>query len=730
MISPSRLVDEAEVVVVGAGPAGTAAAAVLASEGIDVLVLDRARPPRDKPCGDALTRSAVECLDRLGLEELVRAGTPIEGRRIVIGQRAEQVIPFRREPGRPLHARCIRRRELDAALLEAARARGARFRTAEVERPLFADALARGVAVALPDGTGEIRARHVIAADGAASAMRSGCGLERGEAGAATYAIRTYLRTERPLAPYFDFYAPVRCPAGPLAGPGWVFPVDDHVVNAGVSFWHATRTPSPRSMEEALICFVEELAREQRERFGELEQIGRALLAPLGSGFSPSRCEAGGVLFVGDAARTTDPLSGQGTANALLGAEQVARALAASLRRGGPPPSAGAILDRRFPRLDQELSLPVRVAGRHLERVAAGAVASADPFLTTLRDLVASQEDDPALGGVPLAGVERDEREAFATLLESFNEVALEELRTRFPFARELLHRELRADGGPLVAATTLAVGGAADADTDRRLSAALTLELLWLTSRCVSQLSEPDRASQPKLNNALAVLVSDFALGRAFRVATRVDVWLVARLAPTLAGLSEAQFQETRDLFSLDRTPERYLEAASGKRGALVALAAQAGARLAGLDRVVVGTLQRFGHELGVAYEISRDVVELLRGDEVTGKRPGQDVANGYYSLPVLHALRVDPELRGALGGRVAEADLDEVVARVVGAGGVDFALAELRARAGAARAILEEANGGAGRLLHALVDLPEARTREAAHAAPVGPEPVGALS
>ncbi|HVY97768.1 MAG TPA: FAD-dependent oxidoreductase, partial [Solirubrobacterales bacterium] len=107
--------EEAEIAVVGAGPAGCVAAANLAELGHDVLLIDKDSFPREKPCGDGLGHAAVAVAERLGLEELVEAAPEIASARVMIAHRRQTSIQFPRSPGRPL-PRCIPRKEFDAAL--------------------------------------------------------------------------------------------------------------------------------------------------------------------------------------------------------------------------------------------------------------------------------------------------------------------------------------------------------------------------------------------------------------------------------------------------------------------------------------------------------------------------------------------------------------------------------------------------------------------------------------
>lgn len=115
-----------DVIVVGAGPAGSVAAAILASGGRSVLVLDKSKFPRDKVCGDCLNPSAWKIIDRLGLSKSLRARMPTEVNRVEFSGAAGQHVAVNIPPS-PHPEVVIRRRDLDAMLVEHAVAKGAEF---------------------------------------------------------------------------------------------------------------------------------------------------------------------------------------------------------------------------------------------------------------------------------------------------------------------------------------------------------------------------------------------------------------------------------------------------------------------------------------------------------------------------------------------------------------------------------------------------------------------------
>ena len=180
--------DEADVVVVGAGPSGSTAAAMLGELGHEVLVVDKDQFPREKACGDGIMHPAVAMAERLGLASLIEAHWEIEVGRVIVGHRRQSITRFVRSRGRPL-PRCIGRADFDAALLGSARERGARVLHARVDEVEESSSGWRLHAVAGGESL-VLGARVVVAADGATSRLRRSLG--GAPSPPLAYAVRQY----------------------------------------------------------------------------------------------------------------------------------------------------------------------------------------------------------------------------------------------------------------------------------------------------------------------------------------------------------------------------------------------------------------------------------------------------------------------------------------------------------------------------------------------------------
>lgn len=308
-------VSVADVVIVGAGPAGCAAAIGAVRRGLRPIVLDKATFPRDKTCGDGLTTAALRILEDLGLgrDDLDAEGaTPVPETVMRTPGGREVVLPM---PSTGAHALVVERRRLDARLVAATRAAGAEVREGcGVDRIEVTPA---GVVV------GDVTARYLIAADGHWSTVRRlldpGAPRDLGE----WHAVRQYFEGTTTERLWVWFAADL------LPGYLWVFPLGGGRANVGYGVLRSGRTA--RRGRDLRALWPELLARpEVTDVLGPDARPVEAVRAwPIPTRYEPARLVHGSrVLFVGDAAGVVDPMTGEGIAQAmetgLLAAESVA----------------------------------------------------------------------------------------------------------------------------------------------------------------------------------------------------------------------------------------------------------------------------------------------------------------------------------------------------------------------------------------------------------------------
>ncbi|MGN6331156.1 MAG: NAD(P)/FAD-dependent oxidoreductase [Motilibacteraceae bacterium] len=359
--------DEFDVAVVGAGPAGAAAAlAVLrVRPGARVALLDRAEHPRDKACGDGVAPQALDLLASLGAPDVAARFRPVRG--LSLGQQGGPTV--RREMARPAHV--VPRRVLDARIAAAAVAAGAvpvRHRVRSVER--------RADRVVLD---GALAARVLIGADGAGSVVRRSLGFPSSPADGVAVALRGYApvssgRTDSQI---------IVLGKGKTPSYAWSFPIGDGRANVGYGeVLGAAAAPTRAGMLQRL----EELL----PGAGAGGEAWRGHHLPLSS--HRPRQPDGPVLLVGDALSLVNPLTGEGIHEAVLSGALAGAAAAQGLSGA----DAGGVY---------RASLQ-RVLGRHLRDVRIAASLARRPPLVaaTIRG---AAEDQRVFDALVAMGLER-----------------------------------------------------------------------------------------------------------------------------------------------------------------------------------------------------------------------------------------------------------------------------------------------------------------------------------
>ncbi|GIV00478.1 MAG: drug:proton antiporter [Actinomycetota bacterium] len=329
---------ETDVLVVGAGPGGSATAYHLARHGLDVTVLERCSLPREKVCGDGLTPRSVRALQRMGVDTSDPGFERIVGLR-VYSRRTVLELPWPKLRGLPDYGLVRTRADLDDLLARRARWAGARIlERTEAVAPLVDDGWVRGV-LARPAEEREaepfeVRARMVVAADGAPSKLGVQLGVVRDERRPLGIAARRYYRIERRPGPWFESWLDLREGDTILPGYGWLFPLPDGTVNVGAGLLSTFRDFRGLSAQRLFSAF----ARVLPAGWGISEEtaLGPVRSGPLPMGGSRRPAAVPGMLLVGDAAGLVNPFNGEGIAYALESGEVAAELIHEALTRGRP----------------------------------------------------------------------------------------------------------------------------------------------------------------------------------------------------------------------------------------------------------------------------------------------------------------------------------------------------------------------------------------------------------
>jgi menaquinone-9 beta-reductase len=329
--------EHADVAVIGAGPAGSVAALVLARAGARVALVDKAEFPRDKACGDLVGPRGVQVLDDLSVR---LAGAEPVGDMRVVGPTGRSVrLPCRAGRTYPGHGVALARAALDDTLRSAALDAGSVACTARAGAPLFDQGRLAGFE--LSNGA-RLRADVVIGADGATSRVAAAAGLVDGRRALWGFALRSYLDTSVDL-PTIVLWEEARWRGFP--GYGWIFPGPGGRANLGVGVGVLGDRTAAGHAGRSLGAFVGLL-----HRFGLLDHAARLPAERLGGwlkmgmvGTIPAR---GRVLLAGDAAGLVNPLQGEGISEALASGRAAAEAVLAC--PAAPAAQYRAFLSHRY----------------------------------------------------------------------------------------------------------------------------------------------------------------------------------------------------------------------------------------------------------------------------------------------------------------------------------------------------------------------------------------------
>ncbi|WP_197373309.1 menaquinone reductase [Mycolicibacterium baixiangningiae] len=296
----------ADVVVVGAGPAGSAAAAWAARAGRDVLVVDAARFPRDKACGDGLTPRAVAELERLGLGPWLDTRIRHRGLRMSgFGADVEVAWPG---PSFPSTGSAVPRTELDDRIRSVAADDGAKMMLGAKVVDVAHGSAGRVDSLTLDSGE-EIGLETLIVADGARSTLGRTLGRQWHQQTVYGVAVRGYIATPRSNEPWITSHLELRSPEGKiLPGYGWIFPLGNGEVNIGVGALATDKRPADAALRP-LMSYYTALRREEWGFEGEPRAPLSALL-PMGG--AVSGVAGPNWMLIGDAAACVNPLNGEG----------------------------------------------------------------------------------------------------------------------------------------------------------------------------------------------------------------------------------------------------------------------------------------------------------------------------------------------------------------------------------------------------------------------------------
>jgi geranylgeranyl reductase family protein len=332
--------DDADVIVVGAGPGGSSAAYWMAAAGVDVLLLEKATFPREKVCGDGLTPRGTRALVELGIDVSEAAGWLHNKGLRVIGGGLRLELPWPDLAAYPNYGLVRTRADLDQMLARHAVKAGARLLEQTAVRAPVGDATGRVVGVEALTGPDKqpvtYRAPVVVSCDGVSGRMALALGIQRNEQRPMGVAVRRYYESPRTDDDYLESWLelwdgpPGADDAKLLPGYGWIFGMGDGTANAGLGVLNSSAGYQKTDYRALLTKWLDTTPPEWGLR--EENAVGPIRGAGLPMGFNRTPHYRPGIVLVGDVGGSVNPFNGEGIPYAMesgkLAAEAVIQALA------------------------------------------------------------------------------------------------------------------------------------------------------------------------------------------------------------------------------------------------------------------------------------------------------------------------------------------------------------------------------------------------------------------
>jgi geranylgeranyl reductase family protein len=346
--SPALLPDSAsqtaDVIVVGAGPAGSTTAFYLATAGLDVLLLEKTHFPREKVCGDGLTPRAVKALTAMGVPIAERDGWLRNKGLRIIGGGGRIELPWPDLSSYPGFGLVRSRLDFDEILARHAQKAGARLlEGVNVTGPLLDDRTGRITGVTARETVNGETTEHrftgrlVVAADGNSSRLSVAMGLAKRDDRPLGVAVRTYYTTPRHDDDYLEAWLDLWDGDKLLPGYGWIFGMGDGTSNVGLGLLNTSEAFGNIDYRAMLRRWLAAMPAE----WGLSEETRTAPVrgAALPMGFNRTPHYTRGLLLAGDSGGMVNPFNGEGIAYALEAGEIAARTIVQALAR---PTAAGA----------------------------------------------------------------------------------------------------------------------------------------------------------------------------------------------------------------------------------------------------------------------------------------------------------------------------------------------------------------------------------------------------
>jgi geranylgeranyl reductase family protein len=333
---------DADVIVVGAGPAGSSAAYWLATAGADVLLLEKSTFPREKVCGDGLTPRGTRALVEMGIDVSEQAGWLHNRGLRVIGGGLRLNLDWPELTTFPNYGLVRPRADLDALLAQRAVEAGARLHERVTATAPVLDQAGRVVGVEARTSERaplRYRAPIVLACEGVSGKLAQTLGVHRNEKRPLGVAVRRYYTSPKThddyLESWLELWDGVPDESNLLPGYGWIFGMGDGTVNAGLGVLNTSAGFQKTDYRAMLTRWLDSTPDEWGLREANATGPTRGAGLPMGFNRTPHYCD--GMLIVGDCGGSVNPFNGEGIPYAMESGRFAAEAAIQGLARAQGP---------------------------------------------------------------------------------------------------------------------------------------------------------------------------------------------------------------------------------------------------------------------------------------------------------------------------------------------------------------------------------------------------------
>ncbi|MCC7571010.1 geranylgeranyl reductase family protein [Candidatus Micrarchaeota archaeon] len=320
-----------EAIVVGGGPGGSVAAMYLARNGVDTLLVEKAKFPRDKTCGDALSGKSREVLEELQLDKkIVEVPHAITTGVLFSSPKGDSVsIPFKNDKGEIIPGFICRREILDNLIFQEAKKQVSTLEEFEVNSLMFENEKVVGIVGKYKGEERKIKAKVVIGADGVYSTVARTAGALETNPDHICGAVRAYYKNVKGVTNDIELHFVDSV----IPGYFWIFPCDNGMANVGLGIIDSEIIKKKINLARLMEDVVQNHPM-FKERFKDSEQVTPIKGWKLSFGSKRRKSYGDGWALVGDAAGLVDPFTGEGMGNAMYSGKVVAETIAKSKQNG------------------------------------------------------------------------------------------------------------------------------------------------------------------------------------------------------------------------------------------------------------------------------------------------------------------------------------------------------------------------------------------------------------